>query len=45
VQRPLPLVLRQWNSLRDAGGLLMQVGESGVNVTLPAGDGDITLRI
>jgi alpha-D-xyloside xylohydrolase len=45
VQSPLPLVLRQWHSLRDAAGLPMRVGESGVSVTLPAGEGEVTLRV
>jgi alpha-D-xyloside xylohydrolase len=44
VKGPLPLVLRQWRELRNAGGLTVQGGESGVVVTLPAGTGDAVLR-
>jgi alpha-D-xyloside xylohydrolase len=45
VKGSLPLVLRQWNNLADAGGLSMQVSELGVTVTLPEGEGELTLRV
>ncbi|MEX3952133.1 alpha-xylosidase [Paraburkholderia sp. EG287B] len=45
VKGPLPLTLRQWPELRDAGGLKSQAGELGVQVQLPAGDGEVVLRI
>jgi alpha-D-xyloside xylohydrolase len=40
VQAPLRLVLRRRHSVRDAGGLPMQAGESGVSITLPMGEGE-----
>jgi alpha-D-xyloside xylohydrolase len=45
VKATLPLTLRQWPELRDAGGLAMQVAESGVVVYLPAGEGEAELRV
>jgi alpha-D-xyloside xylohydrolase len=45
VQGPLPLVLRQWSGLRDAGGLPTRAGETGVTITLPAGEGDVTVHV
>ena len=43
--RALPLVLRQTRRLQDTGGLLEQSGELGVSLTLPAGDGEFTVRL
>jgi alpha-D-xyloside xylohydrolase len=45
VKRALPLVLRQTRSLQDTGGLLEQSGELGVSLTLPAGDGEFSVRL
>lgn len=44
VNGALPLTLRQWPELRDAGGLTMQASEAGVVVQLPAGDGEAVLH-
>ncbi|MEX3690048.1 hypothetical protein AB3X91_03335 [Paraburkholderia sp. BR14263] len=41
----LPLTLRQWPELRDAGELNAQAAESGVQVQLPSGGGEVVLRI
>ncbi|WP_028202293.1 alpha-xylosidase [Paraburkholderia nodosa] len=45
VKESLPLTLRQWPELRDAGGLSSLAGELGVQVQLPAGDGEVVLRV
>ena len=45
VKGALPLTLRQWPALRDVGGLKSQAGELGVQVQLPAGGGEVVLRI
>ena len=45
VQAPLPSVLRQWNSLWDAGGLPMQESESGASATLAVGEAEVTVHV
>ncbi|MGF6961588.1 alpha-xylosidase [Paraburkholderia youngii] len=45
VKARLPLLLRQWPALRDAGGLEMRSHESGVILVLPEGDGEHTVHL
>ncbi|MEX3858613.1 alpha-xylosidase [Paraburkholderia sp. BR10923] len=45
VKARLPLLLRQWPALRDAGGLEVRSHESGVILVLPEGDGEHTVHL
>ncbi|RZF24692.1 alpha-xylosidase [Paraburkholderia sp. UYCP14C] len=45
VKAALPLALRQWSALRDAGGLEVRSHEAGVLLVLPEGDSEHTVYV